>query len=169
MVIDPALRVPPSQPTEAGPSVVSVPALGATILLNTQVLAPAVTHTPSQVPASAVVAHTPSQVPTPAIAHAPSQGRSNKGKDWALPPSEVDMHANPHYPSQLPPVFTQCYAKQEQQLKAMEHEAAEQRDVEHQMKNTVEVYGWSKVCFLRYDFTLCILTAALGWCRGDYV
>jgi hypothetical protein len=119
--------------------------------------------------ASAVVTHTPSQIPTPAIAHAPSQGHSNKGKDRALPPSEIDMHVNPCYPSQLPPVFTQHYAEQEQQLKVMEHEAAKQHDVEHWMKNTVEVYGWSKVHFLRCDFTLCVLTVALGWCRGDYV
>ncbi|KAG2743344.1 hypothetical protein P692DRAFT_20686534, partial [Suillus brevipes Sb2] len=52
---------------------------------------------------------------------------------------------NPHYPSQLPPNSIQCYAEQEQQLKTTAHQAAEQRNLEHRMKNTVEVYGWSKV------------------------
>ncbi|KAG1731214.1 uncharacterized protein EDB91DRAFT_1252276 [Suillus paluster] len=119
MAIDPALRVPPrpvasTSAPTAGPSTISPEAQGP--------------------PAAAVPA-----VSSAAVAHC-----SNKGKDCALPSSEVDIHANPHYPSQLPPVFTQHYAEQEQQLKAMEHQAAEQRDLEHHTKNTVEAYGWSE-------------------------
>ncbi|KAG2123975.1 hypothetical protein BD769DRAFT_1669807 [Suillus cothurnatus] len=120
---------------------------GSQIALEVQVPPAAIAHA-LLLPTSAI-AHAP-PLPTPAVAHSPSQGNnaylhhSNKGKDWALPPSEVDIHANPRYPSQLPPVFTQHYAEQEQQLKAAEHQAAKQRDLEHHMKNTVEAYGWSK-------------------------
>ncbi|KAG2354901.1 hypothetical protein BDR07DRAFT_1381921 [Suillus spraguei] len=152
-------------PAKAGPSAVhSAPAPSPTISLNMQVpTSSAVAHTPSQLPTSSGATYTPSQVPTPAIAHASSEGRSypsNKGKDRALPPSEVDIHANPCYPLQLPPAFTQRYAEQEQQLKATAHQAAEQHNLEHRMKNTVEVYGWSKdsaevtMCEFQEDITL---------------
>jgi len=106
---------------------------------------------PWLVPSSTLLNVTPPAHATPAVAcvTAPVH-HSNKGKDWALPSSEVDVHANPWYPSQLPPVFTQCYAEQEHQLKAKEQHAAEQHDLEHCMKNTVEAYGWSQVCLLEY-------------------
>ncbi|KAG1788630.1 uncharacterized protein HD556DRAFT_1447661 [Suillus plorans] len=184
MAIDPVLRVPPSQPAKAGPSAVhSAPTPSPTISLNVQApTSSAVAHTPSQLPTSSGATYTPSQVPTPAIAHASSEGRSypsNKGKDRALPPSEVDIHANPRYPSQLPPVFTQRYAEQEQQLKATAHQAAKQRNLEHRMKNTVEVYGWSKdgaevtMCEFQEGITLpqfkvtVQVLRALGLCSGD--
>ncbi|KAG2032177.1 hypothetical protein BDR03DRAFT_1015477 [Suillus americanus] len=148
MVIDPALRVPPSQLAKAPSVVQPAPAL---ISLNVQVPTPAVTHTPSQMPISSAVAHTPSQ---------------------ALPPSEVDMHANPRYLSQLPPVFTQCYAEQEQQLKAMEHQAAKQHNLEHCIKNTVEVYGWSKdgaeVTMYEFQEGITLLQFKLSSVYADY-
>ncbi|KAG2353776.1 hypothetical protein BDR07DRAFT_1495696 [Suillus spraguei] len=102
--------LPPSQPAKAGPSAVhSAPAPSPTISLNVQVpTSSTVAHTPSQLPTSSGATYTPSQVPTPAIAHASSEGRSypsNKGKDQALPPSEVDIHANPHLPIATPTCF----------------------------------------------------------------
>ncbi|KAG1839960.1 hypothetical protein DFJ58DRAFT_733057 [Suillus subalutaceus] len=89
---------------------------------------------------------------TPAATQEPSARPSNlpiarskvnrKGKARAS--EDIDMLANSRHPSQLPPVFTQCYAEQELILQQKKARDAEQCDLVRCVANTIHAYGWSK-------------------------
>ncbi|KAG1841135.1 hypothetical protein DFJ58DRAFT_732587 [Suillus subalutaceus] len=75
-----------------------------------------------------------------------SRGRhASKGKGRAIEPStEVDILADPHHQSQLPPIFMERYAEQERTLQQTQAKAASDRDFQMQVANTVNAYGWCK-------------------------
>jgi len=60
--------------------------------------------------------------------------------------AEIDAHANPRYVSQMLAVFTEWYADQERARQVQEKVIEVRRDLEQCTRNTVEAYGWARVC-----------------------
>jgi len=91
-----------------------------------------------------------SQVPIagPSTLPTPSQVTTRKGKGRAtVPAPDADFYSNPRLPSQLPPVFTDAYAKQEaERLRKYEAQSLE-RELALTAQNTVTAFGWVAVCF----------------------
>ncbi|KAG1844283.1 hypothetical protein C8R48DRAFT_780339 [Suillus tomentosus] len=113
---------------------------------------------------SAVVLHSTTTVTTT------SKG---KGKQRATVPAlENDFYANPRYPSQLPPVFTNAYATQEEE-RLRKHQA---EILEHELaltaQNTVMAFGWAAddeaptICEFQSGFVLPRVRVTDEWLRS---
>ncbi|KAG1875861.1 hypothetical protein C8R48DRAFT_768715 [Suillus tomentosus] len=97
----------------------------------------------------------------------------SKGKQRAIAPAqEGDFYANPRYPSQLPPVFTNAYAMQEE-----EHLRKHQAEIlEHELavtaQNMVMAFGWAAddeaptICEFQSGFVLPRVRVTDEWLRN---
>ncbi|KAG2029273.1 hypothetical protein BDR03DRAFT_1018621 [Suillus americanus] len=84
-----------------------------------------------------------SQTPTAGPSTVPTASQMCKGKGRAtVPAHDADFYFNPRLPSQLPPVFTDAYAKQEaEHLQKYEAQSLE-RELAVTAQNTVTAFGW---------------------------
>ncbi|KAG1742651.1 uncharacterized protein EDB91DRAFT_1346422 [Suillus paluster] len=112
----------------------------------------------------------PSNSTSTTLASIPAASKS-KGKQRA-PVQEDNFYTNPRYPLQLPPVFTNAYAMQEEehlrkhQVEILDHELAVTA------QNTVMVFGWAAadetptICKFQSGFVLPRVRVTDEWLRN---
>ncbi|KAG1887855.1 hypothetical protein F4604DRAFT_1916701 [Suillus subluteus] len=96
-----------------------------------------------------------------------------KGKERAtvLAP-ENDFYANPRYPSQLPPVFTNTYATQEEERLRKHQAELLERELALTAQNTVMVFGWAAddeaptICEFQSGFVLPRVRVTNEWLQS---
>ncbi|KAG1825235.1 hypothetical protein DFJ58DRAFT_738553 [Suillus subalutaceus] len=126
-------------------------------------------HSTSTTPASSASESAVSLHPTTTI---PATSRS-KGKQRAMAPAqEGDFYANPRYPSQLPPVFTNAYAMQEEECLRKHQAEILKHELAVTAKNTVMVFGWAAadvsptICEFQSGFVLPRVRVTDEWLRN---
>ncbi|KAG2040476.1 hypothetical protein BDR03DRAFT_1008060 [Suillus americanus] len=84
-----------------------------------------------------------SQTPTAGPSTVPTASQMRKGKGrTTVPAHDADFYSNPCLPSQLPPVFTDAYAKQEaEHLRKYKVQSLE-CELAVTAQNTVTAFGW---------------------------
>ncbi|KAG1735874.1 uncharacterized protein EDB91DRAFT_1250205 [Suillus paluster] len=115
-----------------------------------------------------------SQAPTAGLSTLPTPSqvtltRKGKGCATAVPAPDVDFYSNPCLPSQLLPVFTDAYAKQEAERLQKQEVESLKCELALTVQNTVTVFGWAAdgdtpaVCEFQSGFVLPRVRVTAEW------